>query len=730
MAVPKQTPYIEHTGNGVTTSFALKFQCESKDHLIVLVDDVEPPIASWSLTGGNVVFTTAPASGRKITLQRNTPFSRNTDYQSYNNSFRPPAVNKDFDWIWWKLQELGVADWILSNRIEALKRYVDLKDDELRAYLMEEIRKQGVALDQLDDYYNYLMQRLAQIAVDRGWSADFVVTADGSSQQQVNDKQATLNTLLSNREVFIDDYFAGSGVLRPVSDLYTQGTSIYNEKFTNLESVRAVLTAVTDVDDPLDWAAAQTAVDNNQAVRAMAKFYYFGKKTLVIQGNCSQFLGSGLRTRIYSDAAIGIKGKDGERRVHGYYGDFYLLGSNLEGSIGFDASAFSYNTFRNIWIRLFNDGWYADGSITPINKQYSNNTIINVRSNNNLNAGFRFVGGPIANSANIYLGCEGSANKRGWDEQYGYSNECYGCTFQGNTEYEFYSNGNLNEYNFYTEGPSKPVYLDTRSYSNKLRVRSSFPLWNTFKDMGINNTKSVRNELSVDIHVFKNTYFENWMGVSPAGILPNGEIIYSFFADANLDKGGGLQVTFNAAFQGLVIHNLDSSFDYAGKWVTVEFEADTSGVSDLSGLRIYTRYGTAINDKNGAYAIDSFTQTANGKYKRFTYDVKFSDAILGTPSLLFYLAYSGVTTSNIIKFKSIKVILGQKDRVSENALSILPTSTVSANFISAASGLNTAFKKAGRMVYNSTTGKVYYASSATATSAWKALDGTADIIPA
>lgn len=188
MAVPEQTPYIEHTGNGITTSFALGFQCETKDHLIVLVDDIEPPIATWSLTGGNVVFTTAPAAGKKITLQRNTPFSRTVDYQSYNNSFRPPAVNKDFDWIWWKLQELGVADWILGARIDALKNYVDRKDDELKAYLMEEIRKQGVALDQLDEYYNYLMQQLAQVAINKGWNASFIVSADGSTQQQINDR--------------------------------------------------------------------------------------------------------------------------------------------------------------------------------------------------------------------------------------------------------------------------------------------------------------------------------------------------------------------------------------------------------------------------------------------------------------------------------------------------------------------------------------------------------------
>lgn len=193
MAVPEQTPYIEHTGNGATTSFALKFQCESKDHLIVLVDEIEPPIETWSLTGGNVVFTTAPAAGKKITLQRNTPFSRTTDYQSYNNSFRPPAVNKDFDWIWLKLQELGVADWILGARIDALKNYVDRKDDELKAYLMEEIRKQGVALDQLEDYYNRLMQKLAEIALEGGWTDSVVATWSGRTQEQKNKEFVSLH---------------------------------------------------------------------------------------------------------------------------------------------------------------------------------------------------------------------------------------------------------------------------------------------------------------------------------------------------------------------------------------------------------------------------------------------------------------------------------------------------------------------------------------------------------
>ena len=187
MAVPVQTPFVEYIANGVTTNFPLGFDCETQSHLIVTVDDIEPITGSWSLLGGAVVFNSAPINGSKIIIKRNSPFERDRDFQLYDQSFRPPAVNLDFDRIWRKLQELGVMDWILGNRIDELKTYVDDRDDELRAYLLAEIQAQGVALDQLEDYYNYLMQRLAEIAVNQGWDASFVV--DGNETQKViNDK--------------------------------------------------------------------------------------------------------------------------------------------------------------------------------------------------------------------------------------------------------------------------------------------------------------------------------------------------------------------------------------------------------------------------------------------------------------------------------------------------------------------------------------------------------------
>ncbi|MDQ8877028.1 hypothetical protein [Acinetobacter baumannii] len=241
MSVPEQTPFIEYTANGTTTVFPVPFQCDKAEYLIVLVDDVEPVVGAWSLSNGAVVFNTAPENGKKITIQRNTPFSRTADYQSYNNSFRPPAVNKDFDLIWWKLQELGVADWILSNRIDALKNYVDDRDDELRAYLLEEIRKQGVALDQLEDYYNYLMQRLAEIAVNGGWESSFV-SYGSITQKKLNDGIETVDDLRAinnpaqNMRVHVKRYSSLSKFVGGVNYIWNSESSDEDNGFETIAS--------------------------------------------------------------------------------------------------------------------------------------------------------------------------------------------------------------------------------------------------------------------------------------------------------------------------------------------------------------------------------------------------------------------------------------------------------------------------------------------------------------
>lgn len=105
MAVQEQTPYIKYIANGVTQTFATEFDCESKDQLVVMLNGEEPVFTSWSYADKQVTFLIAPVVGTVVELKRQSKLNRTTDYQSYNNSFRPEAINKDLDRIWYAIQE-------------------------------------------------------------------------------------------------------------------------------------------------------------------------------------------------------------------------------------------------------------------------------------------------------------------------------------------------------------------------------------------------------------------------------------------------------------------------------------------------------------------------------------------------------------------------------------------------------------------------------------------------
>lgn len=105
MTVPEQTPYQEYTANGVATSFAVAFQCLSKDTLIVTINGVEQSSALWNFTGGNVVFIAAPANLSIVGIKRSTALSREITYLTHDNSFRPSVLNGDIDRLWHVLQE-------------------------------------------------------------------------------------------------------------------------------------------------------------------------------------------------------------------------------------------------------------------------------------------------------------------------------------------------------------------------------------------------------------------------------------------------------------------------------------------------------------------------------------------------------------------------------------------------------------------------------------------------
>jgi len=95
------TPKVQYTGNGSTTSFPYGFAIFDESDMEVYVGDTlietgYTVTGAGETEGGNVVFDTAPADGVKITLLRNVPIERITDFQE-GGTFRPKNINDELD---------------------------------------------------------------------------------------------------------------------------------------------------------------------------------------------------------------------------------------------------------------------------------------------------------------------------------------------------------------------------------------------------------------------------------------------------------------------------------------------------------------------------------------------------------------------------------------------------------------------------------------------------------
>ncbi|WP_213063627.1 hypothetical protein [Acinetobacter baumannii] len=141
--------------------------------------------------GGYITFYSPPNNGFEFYIAGETPVDQQLDITNYDN-FYPDAIERSLDKLTAILQE-----WAHSLALEKISREKAL--ELLNIAIQEQIREQGVALDQLEDYYNYLMQRLAQIAVDKGWDASFVVDGD-KNQKQINAEQQVVNDGIKSRD--------------------------------------------------------------------------------------------------------------------------------------------------------------------------------------------------------------------------------------------------------------------------------------------------------------------------------------------------------------------------------------------------------------------------------------------------------------------------------------------------------------------------------------------------
>ncbi|WP_347454264.1 M14 family metallopeptidase [Acinetobacter thermotolerans] len=134
MSVPEQVPYREYRATGSNNSFEITFYLPDPKDLVVMVNKEIPPVGAYSIVGDSVVFGVAPNEGDLVEITRDTQLDRETEFKSYDNSFRPETINFDLDKIWLVLQESNLVDAKILARLKQeieWRRTHDFNYDEL-----------------------------------------------------------------------------------------------------------------------------------------------------------------------------------------------------------------------------------------------------------------------------------------------------------------------------------------------------------------------------------------------------------------------------------------------------------------------------------------------------------------------------------------------------------------------------------------------------------------------
>jgi hypothetical protein len=103
-------PYVQYACDGVQTVFTYPFPILAEADLTVVLDDGTTP-AGVSIAGvgddagGTVTLSPAPADGRSLTLFRDMPVARTTDFQEAGE-FRASAINAELDRLAMMLQQV------------------------------------------------------------------------------------------------------------------------------------------------------------------------------------------------------------------------------------------------------------------------------------------------------------------------------------------------------------------------------------------------------------------------------------------------------------------------------------------------------------------------------------------------------------------------------------------------------------------------------------------------
>ena len=174
MTVQQIVPYAKYVTNGADSVYTVNFFIEDKENLFIKLNDVVVSMNDYNYLKdvNGIEFHTPLLANQKLEIFRKTKLERTTNFESFNNTFRPEVLNKDLDKIWLNLQEQSHKvdqydldyTYSVSTANQALKEVKDAQaraDDayELADLTNTEIRpipRGGTGADNVSDARNNL----------------------------------------------------------------------------------------------------------------------------------------------------------------------------------------------------------------------------------------------------------------------------------------------------------------------------------------------------------------------------------------------------------------------------------------------------------------------------------------------------------------------------------------------------------------------------------------------
>lgn len=140
MTVQQIVPYAKYVTNGADSVYTVNFFIEDKENLFIKLNDVVVSMNDYNYLKdvNGIEFHTPLLANQKLEIFRKTRLERTTNFESFNNTFRPEVLNKDLDKIWLTLQEQSSKvdqydldyEYVVRTSSQAL---TEVKDAQARA---------------------------------------------------------------------------------------------------------------------------------------------------------------------------------------------------------------------------------------------------------------------------------------------------------------------------------------------------------------------------------------------------------------------------------------------------------------------------------------------------------------------------------------------------------------------------------------------------------------------